>query len=244
MYSNITLHKVADYDALSNKAADIFSMAVSAAPTRAYGFATGGTPEGMYAEMIKRQQEGTADFSRLVAYNLDEYHPLKPNHDQSYCYFMAKNLFDAVGLPLESRNIPKGDAEKPVEEALAYDAKVLAAKINMQILGIGTNGHIGFNEPADSFRAQTGHVALAESTIKSNARYFESADDVPRHAITMGIGTIMMADAILLLVSGEGKAAILRDSLRGSITPLVPASVLQLHRHVIVVADEAAAKLL
>ena len=242
MTSNITLLIENDYEKMSRRAAEIFSQAVKADPTGAYGFATGGTPEGMYEEMIKLHKAGEVNFSQLTAYNLDEYYPIDPTHSQSYDYFMANHLFDAVELPQERRNIPRGDAKDPNEEALFYDDKVLAARINVQILGIGHNGHIGFNEPSDSFRCQTGHVALAQSTIDSNARYFDSAADVPRHAITMGIKTIMMARTILLLVSGEAKAPILWDAMKGLITPLVPASVLQLHQDVIVVADNAAAK--
>lgn len=240
--NNITLHIERDYDALSKKAAEIFAASVKPDPTRAFGFATGGTMEGVYSELVKMHKVGLADFSRLMAYNLDEYHIIDPAHEQSYNYYMANRLFDAVGLPQENRNIPLGNSSNPQEEAVAYDEKVISANIKMQLLGIGHNGHIAFNEPSDSFRAQTGHVALAEATIQNNARFFESADDVPRHAISMGIKTIMMAESILLLASGESKAPILWDALKGLITPLVPASVLQLHRNVIVVADLAAAK--
>ena len=240
--SNIKLYIENDYDAMSRTAAGIFAEAVKADPTGTYGFATGGTPEGMYAEMIKMQQAGEVDFSQLTAFNLDEYFPIEPTHPQSYEYFMATKLFDPIGLPKANRHIPRGDMRAPHAEAALYEEKVLAARIKMQILGIGNNGHIGFNEPSDSFRSATGHVALAQATIDSNSRYFESADDVPRHAITMGVKTIMMAETILLLASGEGKAPILWDALKGLITPLVPASVLQLHRNVIVVADNDAAK--
>ena len=242
MGPNITLIIENDYEAMSHRAAELFARAVRLDPTGAYGFATGGTPEGMYNEMIKMQKAGEVDFSQLSAYNLDEYFPIDPTHEQSYDYYMANKLFDAIGIPQERRNIPHGDAKDPQAEAAAYDEIVLGAKIQLQILGIGHNGHIGFNEPADSFRAATGHVALAQSTVEANARYFDSAADVPRHAITMGIKTIMMASTIMLLVSGEAKAPILWDALKGLITPLVPASVLQLHQNVIVVADTAAAR--
>ena len=240
--SNIKLYIENDYESLSRTAAEIFSGAVKANPTGTFGFATGGTPEGMYAEMIKMQQAGDADFSQLTAFNLDEYFPIEPSHPQSYGYYMANKLFDTINLPAERRNIPHGDAKDPQAEALAYDQLVLDAKIQLQVLGIGHNGHIGFNEPSDSFRVQTGHVALAQSTVDANARYFESVTEVPRHAITMGIKTIMMASTIMLLASGEEKAPILWDALKGLITPLVPASVLQLHQNVIVVADIAAAR--
>lgn len=239
---NIKLFVENDYTAMSRRAAEIFARVVSDDPTGAFGFATGGTPEGMYAEMIKMQLAGEADFSRLTAFNLDEYYPIDQGHEQSYEYYMAKNLFDHINLPMDKRNIPYGDAKDPSAEAERYDKLVIDSKINMQILGIGHNGHIAFNEPADSFRAATGHVALAQSTVEANARYFESSADVPRHALTMGIKTIMMARNIMLLVSGEAKAPILWDAMKGLITPLVPASVLQLHPSVIVVADTAAAR--
>lgn len=242
MFKNITLHIEKDYDALSRKAADIFVDAVKADPKGSYGFATGGTPEGMYEYLKELHDAGNVNLSKLTAFNLDEYYPIDPTHNQSYAHFMAEKLFDAVNLPKENRNIPNGSAPDPVAEARAYEEKIMNGKIKMQILGIGANGHIGFNEPADSFRSQTGHVALAESTIKSNARFFLTPDDVPKHAITMGVRSIMMAESILMLVHGEAKAPILWDALKGLITPLVPASVLQLHRNVIVVADEGAAK--
>jgi len=242
MSPNITLFIENDYEQLSRKAARIFADSVRTNPVGSFGFATGGTPEGMYTEMIKMQKAGEADFSQLTAYNLDEYFPIEPDHHQSYEYFMANKLFDAIGLPHDKRNIPRGDAKDPHIEAAEYDVLAIGSRIQMQILGIGNNGHIGFNEPSDYFRGATGHVALTQSTIDSNARYFDSPDDVPRHAITMGVKTIMMAETILLLASGEAKAPILWDALKGLITPLVPASILQMHRDVIVVADNAAAK--
>ena len=242
MSPNITLFIESDYEQLSRKAAKIFADSVRTNPVGSFGFATGGTPEGMYEEMIRMQQAGEADFTQLTAYNLDEYFPIEPDHSQSYEYFMANKLFDPIGLPLDKRNIPRGDVQDPHAEAAEYDVLAIGSRIQMQILGIGSNGHIGFNEPADSFSTATCHVALTQSTIDSNSRYFDSADDVPRHAITMGVRTIMMAETILLLASGESKAPILWDALKGLITPLVPASILQMHRDVIVVADNAAAK--
>jgi len=240
--NNITIHIEKDYEALSKKAAEVFARAVASDPAGSFGFATGSTPEGMYEEMIKKQNDGTADFSKLTAFNLDEYFPISPSHDQSYAYFMAHKLFDSIGLPPENRNIPKGNAELPGVEALAYEDKVIAGKIKMQILGIGHNGHIGFNEPADSFSSKTNYVSLAEATVKANSRFFDDIAAVPRNAITMGVKTIMMAECVLLLVSGEAKAPILWDAIKGPITPLVPASVLQLHKNLTVVADTDAAK--
>jgi len=242
---NITLVRTADYSELSVKAARIFSSSVLSNPTGSFGFATGSTPLGMYKELCRLHSEGVVSLSELTAFNLDEYYPIEPTNDQSYSFFMAQNLFDPVGLLVEQRNIPGGDSSSPKAECEQYEEKLTSkSPIEMQILGIGTNGHIGFNEPSDIFHAKTHLVKLAESTIKSNARFFDSPESVPKMAITMGVGTIMMAKRVLLIVSGEGKAEMLRDALTGPITPLVPASALQLHRDVIVVADEAAAKYL
>jgi glucosamine-6-phosphate deaminase len=241
MFHNIHLFVEPDYDAMSRKAAGIFLEAFNAKPDGVYGFATGGTPVGMYKELIN----AAPDVSRMTAFNLDEYYPIKPEDPQSYYYFMRENLFDALNLPPGQTNIPNGLASDPAAECTAYEEKILqAGGIDLQILGIGNNGHIGFNEPSEAFTAQTNYVPLTEITIQANARFFESADDVPKHALTMGIRSIMLARRILLLCSGGGKASILRDSLKGPITPLVPASVLQMHPDVTVIADSAATSLL
>ena len=245
MTKNIKLYIENDYNTLSQKAALVFAQQVKATPTRAFGFATGSTPVGMYEELTRMHKINEIDLSKITAFNLDEYYPISGSDPQSYTYIMAKNLFDAIGLPQDKRNIPSGEAKDPKAECAAYEEKIAACDgIEMQILGIGHNGHIGFNEPADTFAGVTAYVQLAENTIQSNARFFENPADVPRHALTMGIHSIMMSRNILLLVSGEAKAEILRDTLMGPITPLVPASALQLHRNVIIVADKAAAKLL
>jgi len=245
MQNNISLHVVANYNELSEKAAELFANAVKLNPTGVYGFATGGTPEGMYEKLTKMSAAKELDMTQITAFNLDEYVPISPSSPQSYAYFMAKNLFDATGVPSQNRNIPKGDAPCPHEESAAYEKKIAACGgIRLQILGIGTNGHIGFNEPSDTFQGQTSYVELAEETILANSRYFDNQDDVPRHAISMGMQTIMMAETLLLLASGETKAEAIRGALVGPITPKVPASVLQLHRNVIVIADKAAAKFL
>lgn len=245
MTKNVTLYIEDDYESLSHTAAMIFAKQVHIAPERAYGFATGSTPEGMYEILKQIHADGELNFSTITAFNLDEYYPIRGDDPQSYRYFMAKKLFDAIELPQERRNIPNGEARDPKAECVEYEAKIAEyGGIEMQILGIGNNGHIGFNEPADIFAGKTGYVQLAENTIQSNARFFDNPEDVPRHALTMGIHTIMMANRIMLLASGRQKAGILRDALLGPITPLVPASALQLHRNVIVVADKDAASLL
>jgi len=245
MLKNFTLHTEKDYQAMSQKAAEIFTAAVNANPTGAFGFATGSTPLGMYEALVKMQKNGTADLSKLTAFNLDEYCSIKPTDPQSYAYYMGQELFDPIGLPMANRHIPNGEAPNPAAECAAYDQKIAnAGGIDMQILGIGGNGHIGFNEPAGELVAGTTRIPLAEDTIKTNSRFFASPDDVPRYALTMGIHSIMMARRIILLASGEAKATILREALVGPITTMVPASLLQLHHDVTIVADTAAAKLL
>jgi glucosamine-6-phosphate deaminase len=245
MHSNIRLEIEADYEAMSQKAAALFSRALRKKPQGVFGFATGSTPIGMYKELIRLHEEEGLDFSGITTFNLDEYHPISRESDKSYYYFMMASLFDYVNIDPDRVYVPDGMAEDVERECLLYEAKMEAAGgIDAQILGIGHNGHIGFNEPSQRFSTNTKHVALKEMTITNNARFFENADEVPRHAITMGIRSIMMARHILLLANGAAKAEILRDALTGPITPLVPASVLQLHPSVTLVADEAAAKLL
>ncbi|MCL2189120.1 MAG: glucosamine-6-phosphate deaminase [Defluviitaleaceae bacterium] len=239
MLRNIKLHVEADYAAMSKKGAEIFAEAVRAKPSAAYGFATGSTPEGMYAELAKLRAAGT-DFSQMTTFNLDEYYPIKADDPQSYYFYMKQRVFDPLGLT--KTNLPNGEAPDPEAECEAYENKLAnAGEFVMQILGIGNNGHIGFNEPADRFVCRANYVPLAPSTIEANARLFDNPSQVPRHALTVGIHSIMMAKRILLLVSGAGKADILAASLQGDITPSVPASILQLHPCVTVVADKAAA---
>ena len=245
MAKNITVFIEKDYAAASLKASDMFASRVKEYPTSVYGFATGSTPVGMYKELTRLSNESKINLTKITAFNLDEYFPIEADDPQSYAYFMAKNLFDAVGLPPESRNIPNGAAKDPIKECKLYEEKIAkSGGIKLQILGIGNNGHIGFNEPDIVFSRETNYVKLAEETVSANSRFFESMDMVPKHAITMGIYTIMMAEEILLVASGEAKAGILERALYGPITPNVPASALQLHRNVTVVTDLEAGKLL
>ena len=242
---NIKIHIEKDYEAASKKASEIFAVKLKEHPTGVFGFATGQTPVGMYKELVRLSGESKIDMSKITAFNLDEYYPIKADDPQSYAYFMAKNLFDAVKLPKENRNIPSGEALDANAECGLYDEKIAkSGGIILQILGIGNNGHIGFNEPNGVFSQKTSYVKLADDTVRANSRFFESMDMVPKHAITMGIHTIMMAREILLIVTGDAKASILRDALFGPITPSVPASALQLHRNVNVVTDIEAGKLL
>lgn len=230
-----------DYAEMSEFAAQIIEELVREKPGCVLGLATGSTPEGLYAELVKQHQENGLDFSRVATYNLDEYRGLSHDHPQSYHYFMNKNLFSHVNILPENTHVPDGsnpDAAAACEEY--EDAIELSGGIDLQLLGLGHNGHIGFNEPSDHFAATTNCVDLTENTIQANSRLFDSIDEVPRQAYTMGIGTIMHARQVLMVVSGADKAEILRKVVLGPVTPEVPASILQFHPDVTLVVDEAA----
>ncbi len=235
------IYAAKDYNDLSRKAANIISAQVILKPNAVLGLATGSTPVGAYKQMIEWHKKGDLDFDQVKSVNLDEYKGLSGDHDQSYRYFMNHNLFDHVNIDKANTNVPNGLAEDPAAECRRYDQVIRdMGGIDLQLLGIGGNGHIGFNEPCDVFEKGTHVVTLTEETRKSNARFFSSIDEVPTHALTMGIQGIMSAGKILLLASGEAKAKAVYDSCFGPVVPGVPASVLQLHRDVIVIADEAA----
>lgn len=240
---NIKIFIMDDYKGLSKKCAELIAAQINEKPESVVGFATGGTPVGTYGELIKMHKAGKLDFSRITAFNLDEYYPIKKENDQSYDYFMKDNLFNHVNVDFARLNIPNGEAEDAKRECLEYEGKIKnAGGIDFQVLGLGLNGHIGFNEPEEVFSAQTHLVDLDESTVEANSRFFNSIGEVPKNALTMGIKTIMHAKTILLMANGEKKAQIVRESLFGKITPSVPASVLQLHQNVIAVLDKEAAK--
>lgn len=231
----------ADYQDMSRKAANIIAAQVTLKPDSVLGLATGSTPVGMYKELVRRHQAGDLDFSRVKSVNLDEYAGLAPTHDQSYRYFMQLNLFDHINIDPKNTHVPNGLAEDRTAECRRYDRVIRElGGADIQVLGMGHNGHIAFNEPGDVFVPETHLVALAESTIQANARFFASADEVPRQAMTMGIGGIMSARHILLLVSGGEKAETLKKALTGPVDPHIPASVLRLHPQVTLVADQAA----
>lgn len=235
------LYRANDYKEMSRKAADIISSLVILKPDCVLGLATGSTPIGTYEELVRRYQNGILDFSQVCSANLDEYKGLTRDNEQSYYYFMYNNLFKHVNIKLENTNIPDGTEPDSLKECLRYEKVIDCLNgVDLQLLGLGHNGHIGFNEPAEAFEKATHCVDLTASTIEANKRFFEKEEDVPRQAYTMGIGTIMKAKKILLIVSGEDKADILQKSLCGPVTPHVPASILQLHNDVTVVADEAA----
>lgn len=235
------LYRAKDYKDMSRKAANIISAQVIMKPDCVLGLATGSTPLGTYQQLIDWYNKGDLDFSETKSVNLDEYKGLPKDNDQSYYYFMYNNLFKHININLDNTNVPNGMEPDSEKECSRYEQVISSlGGVDLQLLGLGHNGHIGFNEPAQAFEKTTHCVDLTESTIEANKHFFASIDDVPKQAYTMGIQTIMKAKKILLLVSGEDKAAILRDALCGPVTPQVPASILQLHNDVIVVADEAA----
>ncbi len=230
-----------DYEDMSRKAANIIAAQVTIKPDGVLGLATGSTPIGTYKNLVAKYEAGDLDFSGITSVNLDEYKGLTKDNDQSYYYFMNDNLFSHVNIDKSRTFLPDGteaDSKKACED---YNAVIHSVGgVDLQLLGLGHNGHIGFNEPADHFELETHCVDLTDSTIKANQRFFASYDDVPKQAYTMGIKTIMNAKKVLVVVSGEDKADAVAKSFFGPVTPEVPASVLQLHPDCIVVADKAA----
>ena len=232
-----------DYDSMSQRAAEIIAEQISSKKDSVIGFATGSTPEGTYRVLSDMYRAGNVDFSRVTAVNLDEYYPIKKSNNQSYDYFMKEKLFSHVNINAEKLNIPNGEAPDAKAECMAYEEKIkIAGGIDLQILGIGANGHIGFNEPGGDFVKNTHLVELDESTIEANARFFDNKDDVPKNALTMGIKTIMAAKKILLVANGANKAEAIRKMIFGEIDPMVQSSILALHTDVEILIDEAAAK--
>ena len=235
------IYKAKDYKDMSRKAANIISAQVIMKPNCVLGLATGSTPIGTYDQLVEWYNKGDLDFSEVTTVNLDEYKGLPRTNDQSYYYFMHQHLFDRVNIDPERTNVPNGmepDAEK---ECGRYEELIRSlGGVDLQLLGLGHNGHIGFNEPGEAFEKETHCVDLTESTIEANKRFFASADDVPKQAYTMGIKTIMQAKKILIVVTGENKADIVERAFFGPVTPEVPASILQLHNDVTLVGDEEA----
>ena len=235
------IYRAQDYQSMSRKAANILSAHVILKPDCVLGLATGATPIGMYQQLIDWYRKGDLDFSQVRTVNLDEYLGLAPTHDQSYRYFMQTNLFDHVNVKPENTNVPNGLAPDPEAECARYNQVIAGlGGIDIQVLGMGHNGHIGFNEPGEAFELETHVVNLTDDTINANARFFASREQVPRQALTMGIKSIMQARHILVVVSGADKADIVNAAFTGPVTPKVPASILQMHPHVSLVADEAA----
>ena len=234
---------VKDYSALSRAAANIIAAQVILKPRCVLGLATGSSPVGTYQELVRRCQAGELDFSQVRSVNLDEYAGLTPDHDQSYAYFMRHNLFDHVNIDQKNTNVPSGvngDGECERYDKLIADF----GGIDLQLLGLGVNGHIGFNEPDDHFSLGTHKVTLTESTREANKRFFPSIDEVPTHAYTMGVRDILQARRVVMVASGANKAQAIKDAFFGPVTPQVPASILQYHPDFVLVADEEALALI
>ncbi len=238
------IYRAKDYDDMSRKAANIISAQIILKPDCVLGLATGSTPIGAYKQLVEWYNKGDLDFSEVTTVNLDEYKGLPRDNDQSYYYFMRENLFKHVNIP-EGRSFLPDGTEPDSEKACSRYNEIIhqVGGIDLQLLGLGQNGHIGFNEPDDHFSLETHCVDLTPSTIEANKRFFEKKEDVPRQAYTMGIKTIMQAKRVLLVASGKEKAQALRDAVYGPVTPALPASILQYHKNVYIVADEAALSL-
>ena len=230
-----------DYNDMSRKAANIVSAQVIMKPNCVLGLATGGSPEGIYRQLIDWYNKGDIDFSEITTINLDEYKGMPRECEQSYWYFMHHHFFDHVNVRPQRINVPDGMNANVEEECARYD-QIIQAKggIDLQLLGIGVDGHIGFNEPGAAFELGTHCVDLDESTIEANKRYFEKKEDVPRQAYTMGIKTIMQARKVLMVASGRNKADIIKQAFFGPVTPQVPASILQMHPDFTLIGDEEA----
>lgn len=242
---HVRILKCKDPAEVGRLAADQFEALIASKPACLLGLATGSSPLPLYRELIAREKAGRIDFSRVRSANLDEYKGLSGDHPQSYRFFMQENLFNHIRIKPENTIVPDGLATDVQAMCAAYERKIEEwGGVDLQLLGLGHTGHIGFNEPAPDFPAMTHEVQLEEITRQANKRFFDSIDQVPTAAYTMGIGTVMAARKIVMVVTGADKAEILKKSFFGPVTPLVPASILQFHPDVTVFCDEAAAALL
>ena len=241
----IRIYLEEDHAAMSRRAAHIIAAEIHRDPSCVLGLATGSTPIETYKNLIEWNKAGDLSFADVTTVNLDEYKGLAPDHDQSYRYFMNTNLFDHIDIDKDNTYVPNGLAEDADMECANYDELVESLGFaDLQLLGLGHNGHIGFNEPDSFFTKETHVVDLTQSTIDANARFFASMDEVPKQAYTMGIRNIMQAKKILIVVNGKGKAEIVKKAFFGPVTPQVPASILQLHNDVILVGDDDALSLI
>lgn len=236
--------KVKDYQELSQVASEIFVNEIKKNPSLTLGLATGSSPIGLYQNLIKQYEQGNITFKDVKTFNLDEYCGLDRNHPQSYYSFMQENLFSKIDINLENVNLPRTDGENLEELAKEYNDLLAQNEIDLQVLGIGSNGHIGFNEPGTPFDQETFVVELAEKTRQDNKRFFNTIDEVPTHAITMGIKNILSAKKIVLLASGKAKAEAIYNTVKGTPSPDVPASALQNHPDVTIIVDEEAGSLI
>ncbi|QAY65124.1 glucosamine-6-phosphate deaminase [Paenibacillus protaetiae] len=225
-------------------AAGLLANTVKAKPNAVLGLATGSTPLGIYEQLVRLYESGDVSFKQATTFNLDEYVGLPASHEQSYAYYMNQHLFSRIDIPLSQTNIPDGTAADLQQECAEYEAKLAASPVDIQLLGLGHNGHIGFNEPDEALDGGTHVVQLKPGTREANARFFSSIREVPERAVTMGAGSILKANTILLAVRGADKAAIVKEALTGPITTKVPASLLQTHPRVIVLLDREAGRML
>lgn len=233
--------RVSDYQAMSEEAARRIVDTINAKDKTVLGLATGSTPEGMYQQLIKQYQQKDVSFKNTTTFNLDEYVGLSKEDPNSYHYYMQDKLFHHIDIPAEQAHVPSGESNDLTGDCKDYESRIQAAgKVDIQVLGIGLNGHIGFNEPGTPFTSRTHVVDLDESTRKANARFFNSLEEVPTQAITMGIETIMESKQIILLISGEKKKEAAAELINGEISEAFPASVLKQHENVILIADEPA----
>ena len=231
-----------DYQQMSRTAADIVVEVLNAKPNAVLGMATGSTPLGLYQELVRLREAEQIDFSHVTTFNLDEYVGLPPNHPQSYHYFMHENFFKHVNIPPENINIPSGSTSNYPAFCAWFEQRIAeCGGIDLQILGIGSDGHIAFNEPTSSLSSRTRLKTLSKQTIDDNARFFENRADVPIYAITMGVGTILEARKLLLLASGKAKAKAIARTIEGPVTSMITASAIQFHRDAKVIIDEEAA---
>jgi glucosamine-6-phosphate deaminase len=231
-----------DYAAMSKAAARVVAELLNHKPNAVLGFATGSSPIGLYKELIRMHKEEGLDFSKVTTFNLDEYVGLAPDHPQSYRTFMNTNLFNHINLPPQNTHVPSGTAANHAASCAWYEKRICdCGGIDLQVLGIGSDGHVAFNEPGSSLGSRTRMVTLTEQTIDDNARFFKKKSDVPRHAISMGVGTILEARKQVMVVNGKNKAPALAAAVEGPITSMITASALQLHPDVIVFTDEDAA---
>ncbi len=238
-FKGIRIYVQKDYDEVSKKASQIVSAQITLNPTSVLGLATGSSPEGMYKNLVDMYKNDVIDFSEIVTFNLDEYLNLDADNDQSYAYYMNKHLFNHVNIKKENIHIPSGVAENINKTCFDYDKEIFKFnKIDLQVLGIGTNGHIGFNEPDVHFEAGTHLVDLDKKTVEANSRFFDSIDDVPKQAISMGIRNIMQSKKVMLIATGESKIEAISKMLFEDITPNLPASILQVHNDFTLIVDE------
>lgn len=236
---NIILCK--DYEAMSAIAADIIAKQVKSNKTSVLGLPTGSTPIGTYTKLAEMCNAGEIDFSSVKTFNLDEYYPIKRDNDQSYYYFMYKNFFSKINIKPENVHVPNGEVEDAEKECKEYEEAIAAAGgIDLQMLGIGQNGHIGFNEPDSELYPFTHKTSLTENTILANARFFESASDVPTNALTMGMASILSAKKIIILINGANKKEATKALLKGTVTTSCPATLLNLHPDVTLICTEDA----